>query len=285
VITTEQLISIGQMARMQGITRQTLIYYDDIDLFKPVKVDDKGFRFYSEAQIPCLSKIVFLKSMGVKLQSIAKYLEVPSPTKEIALMQEQQKLLIAQMNRLNRLRDCLNQRINVYEEAIDGEKMGVIGVPFIQGIGARQAIYAEYILTGQHKEKERLNICTSEDIAKNETLVTGNVGVIIKFDSIKEENWLKGARRCKFLLHWEENTDGIVHIPSGAYACMYKYGMASDTANLERLVSWLALNGYELCGDVIDVCLLDGTFSTYMRGVDFGVLQAPIKRKKTIKNK
>ncbi|MFA7068128.1 MAG: MerR family transcriptional regulator [Acidaminococcaceae bacterium] len=278
-MTTLQLISIGEMARLQGVTRQTLIYYDDIDLFKPVKVDEKGFRFYSKEQIPYLSKICFLKSMGVKLQSIAKHLEAPSPTKEIALMQEQQKLLVAQINRLNRLRDCLNQRIDVYEEAIDGEKMGIIGAPFIQGIAARQAIYAEYILTGQSKEKECLGIRTSDDIAKRNTLATGNIGAIIKFASIKEENWLKDARHCIFLSHWEESTEGIVSIPSGAYACMYKYGAASDTANLEHLVSWLKLNGYELCGDVIDVCLLDGTFSTYKRGVDFGVLQAPIKRK------
>lgn len=267
------------MAKMQGVTRQTLIYYDDIDLFKPVKVDEKGFRFYSKAQIPYLSKICFLKSMGVKLQSIAKHLEAPSPTKEIALMQEQQKLLVAQISRLNRLRDCLNQRIDVYEEAIDGEKMGIIGAPFIQGIAARQAIYAEYIIAGQSKDKKHLSTLASEDIVKKNTLATGNTGAIIKFASITEENWLKDARRCIFLAHWEENVEGIVSIPSGAYACMYKYGAASDTANLERLVGWLELNGYELCGDVIDVCLLDGTFSTYKRGVDFGVLQAPIKRK------
>lgn len=34
----EQLIAISEMAKFFGITRQTLIYYDEIDLFKPVYV-------------------------------------------------------------------------------------------------------------------------------------------------------------------------------------------------------------------------------------------------------
>ena len=31
-------ISISEMAKLHGITRQTLIHYDNIDLFKPAKV-------------------------------------------------------------------------------------------------------------------------------------------------------------------------------------------------------------------------------------------------------
>lgn len=39
-------IFISEMAKLHGITRQTLIHYDSIDLFKPAKVDTNGYRYY-----------------------------------------------------------------------------------------------------------------------------------------------------------------------------------------------------------------------------------------------
>lgn len=39
-------ISISEMAKLHGITRQTLIHYDNIDLFKPAKVDTNGYRYF-----------------------------------------------------------------------------------------------------------------------------------------------------------------------------------------------------------------------------------------------
>lgn len=42
----ETYISVGKMAEMHNISRQTLIYYDKIGLFKPYKVDKNGYRYY-----------------------------------------------------------------------------------------------------------------------------------------------------------------------------------------------------------------------------------------------
>ena len=61
-------ISISEMAKLHGITRQTLIHYDNIDLFKPAKVDTNGYRYYCKHQIPYLREICFLKSLGISLK-------------------------------------------------------------------------------------------------------------------------------------------------------------------------------------------------------------------------
>lgn len=57
-------ISISEMAKLHGITKQTLIHYDNIDLFKPAKVDTNGYRYYCKHQIPYLREICFLKFVG-----------------------------------------------------------------------------------------------------------------------------------------------------------------------------------------------------------------------------
>lgn len=66
----EKYLSISQMAELHNISRQTLIYYDKIELFKPTHIDDNGYRLYSAYQIPILREICFLKSIGIKLERI-----------------------------------------------------------------------------------------------------------------------------------------------------------------------------------------------------------------------
>ena len=74
-------ISISEMAKLHGITRQTLIHYDNIDLFKPAKVDTNGYRYYCKHQIPYLREICFLKSLGISLKDIQQHFQERTPEK------------------------------------------------------------------------------------------------------------------------------------------------------------------------------------------------------------
>ncbi|WP_251441565.1 MerR family DNA-binding transcriptional regulator [Veillonella intestinalis] len=60
----KELISISEMAKLHGMSRQTLIHYDKIGLFKPIYTNNRGFRYYSKQQIPFMRKIDFLKKLG-----------------------------------------------------------------------------------------------------------------------------------------------------------------------------------------------------------------------------
>ena len=44
------LFTIGEISKHQNISRQTLIFYDKIGLFRPAYVDpENGYRYYSAA--------------------------------------------------------------------------------------------------------------------------------------------------------------------------------------------------------------------------------------------
>jgi len=43
----ERYLSISQMAELHDVSRQTLIYYDKIGLFKPMHIDVNDYRFYN----------------------------------------------------------------------------------------------------------------------------------------------------------------------------------------------------------------------------------------------
>ena len=138
------LIAISEMAKLYGITRQTLIYYDEIDLFKPVKVDCKGYRYYSHRQIPYLREICFLKSVGVSLKEILEHFKDRSAIKEMKLLKEQRNRIAQEVSRLNKLRDSINQRIRLYEQSVEAEDVN-IREPFIRRFPAQRLLFHEYV--------------------------------------------------------------------------------------------------------------------------------------------
>lgn len=82
------LIKISKMAGMHGISRQALILYDRKGLLKPAYVNGSGYRFYSADQIPRLRLICLLKEMGVTLAEIESFLDAPSPSGMLSLIDE-----------------------------------------------------------------------------------------------------------------------------------------------------------------------------------------------------
>ncbi len=146
----ENYISISQMAKLHGITRQTLIHYDSIGLFTPITVNENGYRFYSKYQIPYLREICFLKNMGIELHDILNHFQNRSPAKEIQLLQKQKKIIMEQIAELNKKNVYLNQRIDIYSEAENCAKMHMYE-PFTKKILLRQAIITE------HKQPVNLN--------------------------------------------------------------------------------------------------------------------------------
>jgi MerR family transcriptional regulator, thiopeptide resistance regulator len=66
---------IGELARRTGLTVRTLHHYDEIGLLSPAQRSDGGHRFYDEADIQRLYRIVSLRSLGFPLDAIAQALD------------------------------------------------------------------------------------------------------------------------------------------------------------------------------------------------------------------
>ena len=67
----EHLFTIGELARMGGVTVRTLQYYDEQDLLKPI-ITEGGRRKYTCEEVLRLEQILFLKSLGFSLKEITK---------------------------------------------------------------------------------------------------------------------------------------------------------------------------------------------------------------------
>ncbi|WP_252856439.1 MerR family transcriptional regulator [Erysipelothrix rhusiopathiae] len=66
-----QKLRIGEIARLNDVSIQTLRYYDEIGLLKPASIDpETHYRYYTIEQSATLDMIQFLKSLDFNLSEI-----------------------------------------------------------------------------------------------------------------------------------------------------------------------------------------------------------------------
>ena len=66
--------SIQQIARLAGTTSRTLRHYDDIGLLAPSSIGHNGYRYYDQAALVRLQRILLLRELGLGLPHIAEVL-------------------------------------------------------------------------------------------------------------------------------------------------------------------------------------------------------------------
>lgn len=71
-----RLLTIGQFAAMHRINKKTLMWYDEIGLFKPAAVNpENGYRRYNYHQSPILETILLLRELDVSIQEIQDFMQ------------------------------------------------------------------------------------------------------------------------------------------------------------------------------------------------------------------
>lgn len=102
--------SIGQFAKLTGVTERTLRYYDKQNLLKPSWRNEHGRRFYKDEDLLQLQKILTLKFLDFSLDEISAHLEDPSINlqqsldHQYELLRMKQKQIEAVITKLDRIR-------------------------------------------------------------------------------------------------------------------------------------------------------------------------------------
>jgi DNA-binding transcriptional MerR regulator len=68
------LFQIGEVAKITGVTRKTLLVFEDMGLLVPALKDkESGFRYYSADNMTQIRAIRSLQSLGLSLKEVAEY--------------------------------------------------------------------------------------------------------------------------------------------------------------------------------------------------------------------
>lgn len=105
------LYSTGAFAKINGINKRTLHYYDDIGLFSPEYKADNGYRYYTCFQTAQLEMILILRSVGLSIDEIRQYTQNPSGESFENMVQERKELLDRSLCQLMEVRQFLQRKV------------------------------------------------------------------------------------------------------------------------------------------------------------------------------
>lgn len=70
----EKLFQIGEISKIMGVTRKTLLVFEEMGLLTPAVKDEKsGYRYYSADNMTQIRSIKSLQTLGLSLKEIAEY--------------------------------------------------------------------------------------------------------------------------------------------------------------------------------------------------------------------
>ncbi|HLU32215.1 MAG TPA: MerR family transcriptional regulator [Acidimicrobiia bacterium] len=84
--------TVGEVARLTGLTVRTLHHYDEIGLLVPAGRTEAGYRMYGEAELIRLHDILVWREMGIPLEEIARLLDDPGYDMTTSLRRHREQL-------------------------------------------------------------------------------------------------------------------------------------------------------------------------------------------------
>ncbi|MCM3213232.1 MerR family transcriptional regulator [Niallia taxi] len=252
--------SIGETAKLNNITIQTLRYYDKLGIFKPDYTDpSNGYRYYHISQFFYLDIIKYLKSIQTPLEEI-KQIILNTPQDMRNFLQQQETIIENEFKKLQdakcilekkkrqlneQLEICGKERGKVYFRSIKEERILKMSIKALTPSNGRPGLYVRK-LANVLEEKgciidNRYGYIYSLKLYNNTEI---NYEYI--YTSVSEEN-----------LNIEEPMT-IDIIPSGDYICI-AFDLSENNNDYNKyyreLYHYIVSNNIQTDGNVYEVSL------------------------------
>ena len=250
----QKRLTIGQMAKLNHISTQTLRYYDRIGLLKPSELDDKnGYRYYDITQCAVLDTITHLKALNLPLQQIKSYLETNDSASFIEKLKSRKKKVDAELAGLQNTKAIIERML------MDDQQHALLpraGTPYLEYIPQRPI----------YKFDTGINYYDNEDAAgvyeymlrlfKNNIFENHlppayfyNVGGIMGKDRLLQRNFV--TTELFVFLEPGSMYEPCAKIPANSFLCMVCDNSNLETRYIDILLNEIAKNNYTVVGDYI----------------------------------
>lgn len=162
--------TVKDMIAITGVTKRTLHYYDEINLLKPERYSDKGYRLYNHEDLKKLRTILLLKELDLSLKEIAAIMEMPKHEQKAVLAGQYEAMQIKKQNlerRLMNLNDFISGKdishLEVFQEGnvLPLKEQYQIEAKYVYGDTAKYKEYEKNV--EQIPEKERIAVFEAFD--------------------------------------------------------------------------------------------------------------------------
>lgn len=131
--------STGEFAKLAGVSKHTLFYYDEIGLLSPeIKNKENGYRYYSAAQLDILDVIYVLRELDMTLEEIQEYMQNRTPEQFLELFRHEEKIISEKIRHLKAVKNWITEKSKLIQHNLqeDLEEITICQEPqryFIEG--------------------------------------------------------------------------------------------------------------------------------------------------------
>lgn len=255
-ILMKDMFSIGELAGYQNISKQTLIFYDRIGLFKPAYVDPNNkYRYYTSKQVDYLDTILIMKEMGFSLSEIQEHMKNYTIDTSLITLRKQLTVLDGQITHLqlirNRLAHRCEQMENVKRFHEDNQEVTIKEVP------QKYLLYADVEPPRSFRE---ISIATKKCFSqalKDELPIFFQTGVVVPYKHILEERYTEAG--IAFLpIEKTKKAGNIMELKKGRAVSIYHCGdYQSVGRSYEKLLGFCKEHRLEIISDAHEFCIND----------------------------
>lgn len=239
----------GEFAKRFGVKKDTLLYYDKIDLFKPAGKSENGYRYYTIPQFDIFWVIQSLRELNFPLKSLNNYLKAPSPEELIALSKNQLNKVDEEIEKLIQIRSILNRIVIQPEEALNAPLDKVI----LMELEEEPILYSDKNTLKSDTTNEEWSSCYEEFFKKTELRGPAFIGSVI------DKNDLLSGRfgRIDRLFVRVDKPDVTIK-PAGLYAVTYYKGSYESIVDFYKgFMRKIKEQGLTVCSDAYEEYLLN----------------------------
>ena len=113
----KKYFSTGEFAKLCNINKKTLFHYDEIGLFKPEKVLENGYRYYSTYQLEVFNVIYTLKDIGMPLKEIKNFMDKRNPDNIVEIFEYETSEIQKEIEKLKRKQEIISNKIKIIKES------------------------------------------------------------------------------------------------------------------------------------------------------------------------
>lgn len=120
---TSNPISIGELARLSGLSSHTLRFYEAQGILKPVGRAANGHRRFQREDVLWLEFVLRLKLTGMPLAEIKQYAGLREQGEKtlqmrLTMLELHRKRLVTRLNELSTCANVLDEKIRTYQKMI-----------------------------------------------------------------------------------------------------------------------------------------------------------------------
>jgi MerR family transcriptional regulator, thiopeptide resistance regulator len=106
--------TVGDLAKLTGVTVRTLHHYDEIGLVRPSQRTAAGYRLYDDGDVLRLHQVLLFRELGLPLHEIATAIDEATSQEE--LLRQHREVLVLKRARLDAMLSALDARLGAFEK-------------------------------------------------------------------------------------------------------------------------------------------------------------------------